>query len=684
MDRNACLVFMMILLLTTSTSQAVTPANEGSLRLPEFVLSQTEMPIYKMVTPEVNATYAQSLASSLFSMFDVLPTDVEGRLVANLGNRSFEVDSSDGSLWYADYSKLWNISLDADDTTPSDCQTAAYDWLFENGLLPDNAVFRRVGNTTAIVYDTESGETTSKVLQYHVSYEFEIGEYPIAGEVAQISVIMGSGNEIIGFDWLYRDVEPEVHATANLIEYDALLDTYDIPAGDVVDHRLVYDTQEGTDLLFPVYHITLSEDGGEEVDFNLKIDATDYRPIVVISQPSGGVHVRPGQAITFDCNVGLGTPPYTYEWRSDFDGVLSTSKTFSVSTLSEVFKKSDRTRHGVSVSVWDSEGRWNADSVWVLIDSDAPLPINVILILGLGVIVALLVVVIAVKKRGAYALLFLLLLFSTFMLLPAVTAMSAETQGHTLAPAAPTGAYDDGLLEVGAEWIALSHKKALYNNEVNTEGFYNWMGTHGSYSREFIWHEYSAWESDFSDVSLGGHDDEWVDAVDFVYVHTHGDPTGLGFTSWHYEPFLNFSHMRLGDGDLETLAMDACKTLAWTSKAGQNVFERFGPMFQGVHQICGFATGSANSAETGPRFGLYMTGYMILPSATIISAWFRSCLETEGSEAISAVFYATKSTNPYQPLQDDPINDYAYGFGYTCSDPTPSVYKNFVYITSSC
>jgi hypothetical protein len=79
-----------------------------------------------------------------------------------------------------------------------------------------------------------------------------------------------------------------------------------------------------------------------------------------------------------------------------------------------------------------------------------------------------------------------------------------------------------------------------------------------------------------------------------------------------------------------------------------------------------------------------MTGYMILPSATIINAWFRSCLETENSEKVSAVFYATKSTNPYQPLQDDPINDFAFGFGYTCSDPTPSVYKNFVYITSSC
>ena len=79
-----------------------------------------------------------------------------------------------------------------------------------------------------------------------------------------------------------------------------------------------------------------------------------------------------------------------------------------------------------------------------------------------------------------------------------------------------------------------------------------------------------------------------------------------------------------------------------------------------------------------------MTGLSILNSATIVNAWFRSCLETEPSDHVAAVFYATKSTNPYQPQWDDPIHDHAYGFGYVCSDPKPGEYKNFVYITSSC
>jgi hypothetical protein len=143
--------------------------------------------------------------------------------------------------------------------------------------------------------------------------------------------------------------------------------------------------------------------------------------------------------------------------------------------------------------------------------------------------------------------------------------------------------------------------------------------------------------------------------------------------------------MRLGDGDLETLAIDACKSLAWVDKYGNNVFERWEPAFQGLHQVCAFASNSANSAKTGPLFGLYMTGLsLVIQSRTIVDAWFRSCLETENSEKVAAVFYATKSSNPYQPQQDDPINDHAYGFGYQCSDPTPGTIQHLVYLTMTC
>jgi hypothetical protein len=684
--RDAILLYVLFLLVVSVSDQAVAPKAIVTQDSLDFVLSQTEMLIYKMVTPEVNATYAQSLLSSLFGIHDVLPIEDEGRYIANFGNRSFEVDSSDGSLWYADYSKLWNISLDVGETTANECHIAADEWLAEKGLYPANAVFVNVGNTSATIYDVDTAETTSKVLQYHVNYEFRINDLPITGETAQISVIMGDGCEIIGLDWKWRDVEADVYATSTLIEYESILDTEGIVASEVEDYELVYDTDEETGLLFPVYKLNVLKIDTDGIDIHmlLKLDATEFKPRVFITNPSSSITVTPGTSVTFDCTVSLGTPPYTYEWKSDFDGVLSTASTFSTSTLTEVLKKGVNVPHAIAVSVWDAEDRWLSDVVAVTIDSSPPIPLDLGVVFTLGAVFVLASALIIMKKKGAFVLLFLLMLVSAFTLFPIVSANSGMADTHRLTPSAPSGAYDDGFAEVGVEWIGLSHNKPLYNNQKNTEGFYNHMGTIGGFSREFNWHEYSAWEEDFKDSSFGGTDTEWVDCVDMVYVHSHAGPNGVAFTSSHDYKALRFSEARLGDGDLETLAIDACKTLAWKDKYGNNVFERWGPVMQGIHQVCAFATNSANSAKTGPYFGLYMTGQQVLDSTTIVNAWFRSCLETEDSETVSAVFYATKSSNPYQPLQDDPINDHAFGFGYTCSDPTPSVYKNFVYITSNC
>jgi len=678
-----------LFILAVSSADTSTPEKVGLTSTPsEYVLSQTEMPIYKIINPEVNLTYAEDLAYDLFGIRDPSASQVEDFYIVKSGNKSFEVDSIDGSLWYADYERIWNISYPIDRTTPAQCQSSADVWLTEHELLPTNAYFKNIGNTTALAYDIDTGETESKILQYHVNYEFTIGEYPVTGETAQISVMIGEGGQIIGFDWKWRAVEPIPYSTASVITLESILDVNEIPADNIVSQRLVYDLKTPDDtLLIPVYEIEWIDldDDGNDIHLLLKFDATQFSPQVSIVDPASSLVTQSGQTITFDCNVVLGTPPYTYEWRSDFDGVLSTSKSFSISTLSTQKKMDVEVPHAISVSIWDAEDRWDSACRAVTIKSPTlTIGIGTIMV-ALGAVVLLSISFVVLRKRGVLILPFLLLLLSAFIFLPIATARSEMLDSGRLTPNTPTGAYDDGVKEIGVEWIGLSHgKKPLYNNEVNTEGFYNWMASYGGYSQEFNWHEYSAWEEDFKDASFGGTDTQWADAVDFAYIHTHGGPNSVSFTSWHDHKSLNFSELRLGDGDLDTLAIDACKPLAWEDKNGVNVFARWAPALQGIHQVCSFATSSCNSAETGPKFGLYMTGFYLLPSATIVNAWFRSCLETESSEKVSAVFYATKSSNPYQPQQDDPIHDHAYGFGYVCSDPTPGTYKYFVYITSGC
>ena len=696
--RDATLLLLMLLLVVSVSDSAASVASEATndFDSSKFVISQSEMKIYELVIPEVNSSYTQLLARDLFGLADVVAEEAEGRYIVNSGNRSFEVDSRDGSLWYADYNKLWNVSLGTDLPSPGTSYEMAESWLSGNSLLPANAVFVGVGSTNVSAFHLDDGRSQSKVLQYHVNYEFVFDDIPITGEAAQISVIIGDGaslaDRILGVDWKWREPKPDAYASSPLIEYESILEAYKINPKNVVKHRLVYTVDEEADnnkLLYPVWEVEIIEDDVGEIPrlhSVLYFDATLFDPVVQITTPQHDISVASGTSLTFDCSVSYGTPPYTYEWSSDFDGLLSTSKTFTTSSLSKVLKKDTPVPHAISVRVRDAENRGTSDCIAVTIKS-ASITLNPTLTIAVGSVAIILISLLVVRRRrGGFVLLFLLMMFSEFMFLPISFAASNASGVRTYTPSAPSGAYDDGVKEVGIEWVGMSVlDKPLWNTEKNIEGFYNWMGSFGGFNQEFNWGEWSAWEEDFKDAQFSGTDTEWIDAVDMVYYQDHGGPNGVTFTSSHDDGWLDIPNMRLGDGDLDTIVFDACSPLAWENKDGDNVFTRWAPTLQGIHQVCSFASGSHNVQERGAKFGLYMTGFGIfIPATTIAQAWFRATLETEGSDVVAAVFYASKSANPLNPQQDDPIHDHAYGFGYVCSDPTPGTFGWYVYVTSNC
>jgi len=688
MNRNVVFLLLLIFLLSGISTDTPETNVTISFERPDYVLSQTEMPIYELITPEVNQSYAQSLAYSLFDIRDTVAEENEGIFFVNLGSRSFEIDRRDGSMWYADYSKIWNVSLGIEVPTPASCRSTADAWLREKGILPSAASFASIGTTNATTY-TPDGETYhSKILQYNINYEFTQGDIPITGDAAQITVMIGEGGDTLGFDWKWREPKAEPYAMYELIEYESILEVNGINPEHVIDHRLVYTTDDDNDFLFPAYEIEFLEPADNEMPIEIHnfmvIDSTFFKPEVEIITPTSGISMMPGTSITFDCNVQLGTPPYTYEWGSDFDGVLSTSKTFSTQTLSELSKSGIPIPHAISVRVRDAENRGTSDCIAVTIETVDfnPNPNPTLLVGAVGIVSILGIGLFVLRRRKITPILFfLVMLFSAFMLLPIASASSGMPTTPAFTPSAPTGAYDDGVKEIGIEWVGMSHGKPLWNTEKNIEGWYNKMGTTGGYSREFNWGEYSAWESDFKHSSSSGNNDSlWIDAVDFVYYQDHGGPDGVAFTSNHDDHALHYLEMRLGDGDLDSIVFDACSPLAWENKHGDNVFERWAPSLQGIHQICSFATTSQNSATRGTKFATYMTDL----GMTIVSAWFRATLETEGSDRLAAVFYGSKSSNPMNPQLDDPINDHAYGFGYVCTDPTPGSFGHYVYITTSC
>ncbi|MGD9396443.1 MAG: immunoglobulin domain-containing protein, partial [Candidatus Thorarchaeota archaeon] len=345
MKRDAILLILLLLCVVSmpveTDSISVSPRVFDSSK---YVISQTEMPIYELITPEVNESFTEVMARSLTPIPEISADETEYGFVVNYLNQTFEIDRRDGSMWYADYDKIWNVALGIEVPTPEYCQTTTDAWLRDKGLLPDNAVLRDIGSTNVSAYNPDADELKTKVLQWHVNYEFMMGDIPVVGETAQISVMIGNNGDRVGFDWKWRDTAPEPYTTSNLIEYESVLDAHGINPEEVVDHRLVYktDDDESATLLYPMWEVEIIEDDTDELPgiYNLVyLDGTQFNPVVEITTPAHGISMMPGTSITFDCSVSLGTPPYTYQWRSDFDGVLSTSKSFATVSLSEVTKK---------------------------------------------------------------------------------------------------------------------------------------------------------------------------------------------------------------------------------------------------------------------------------------------------------------------------------------------------------
>jgi len=104
-----------------------------------------------------------------------------------------------------------------------------------------------------------------------------------------------------------------------------------------------------------------------------------FPPVVKITSPADGSTYDYGQTITFDCNTvaGFGTPPYTYFWKSNVDGFLSSAKSFSTNALSvnclcSTCSGGQPSPHKIKVTVTDAKGLQSADMIHVMINGECP------------------------------------------------------------------------------------------------------------------------------------------------------------------------------------------------------------------------------------------------------------------------------------------------------------------------
>ncbi len=168
---------------------------------PQFQLTDQEMGVYRYITPEVNESFVRATAVSLFGIRSPAVAEEDGIFFVNSGNKTFQMDSSDGSMWYADNDILWNVAEGVGVPSPASCETTALDFLTTNDLLPEGASVTDVSPCNSTAFNIETEDTLFKTLHYQVSIGFELEGVPVTGPRAQIAVMVGSRGEIIGFDW---------------------------------------------------------------------------------------------------------------------------------------------------------------------------------------------------------------------------------------------------------------------------------------------------------------------------------------------------------------------------------------------------------------------------------------------------------------------------------------------------
>ena len=194
----------------------------------------------------------------------------------------------------------------------------------------------------------------------------------------------------------------------------------------------------------------------------------------------------------------------------------------------------------------------------------------------------------------------------------------------------------------------------------------------GGLTRKFYWSETNCWEIDMRDVSQGGIDDDWADAVDLFFIDTHGGfwsgATHLGYDRKRDEWLSTSKEWRFGDDwDLEWLLIYGCHSVDLNNPPKHwNVFQR-------LHEFCGawgFMWDGITTDEVGEDVGENMTDGDTVATAWIdgVSDWYVDnhpiVMSMEREESFNGGNFIWLVTNIKR--------DHLRGHGHTTSDVHPS------------
>lgn len=207
----------------------------------------------------------------------------------------------------------------------------------------------------------------------------------------------------------------------------------------------------------------------------------------------------------------------------------------------------------------------------------------------------------------------------------------------------------------GTSWIGVSG--GLNGSKNNAKGFVDEMNSAG-WTVRFNWGDANAFESDWR-----ANDDQWVDAVDFVFYTGHANADGWVLSN-PGDTFLNFSETAgasdlWGQNDLEWAVVAACGPLQDQAiGSGGNVLDRWRNAFDGLHMLMGYGQVTYDNEEEGKRLAKYAK-----EGNTIMQSWFRTGQEIQPGGIWVGAYYVGNSSGSTG-------NDHLWGYGSVGPDIT--------------
>lgn len=241
--------------------------------------------------------------------------------------------------------------------------------------------------------------------------------------------------------------------------------------------------------------------------------------------------------------------------------------------------------------------------------------------------------------------------------LAATVGVSLPGSGSASAPAVPGGGGLERFATVGIEQTVNQWQCA----QDSANGFSAVMAAHAN-AVSFDWRGFNAWEDDFHDTALGGHDEDWVDNVDDTWYTGHGWPGGFTFRGNNNALQITPPSISWGDKRVDWVELESCQVLRDTTGTN-DYFGRWGPTMDGLHILNGFHTNAfCVAGGTGGTFAAYLFPLRFLwwalrPAFPVQKAWALMAVDREPA----GVVY--RSMGPMNAAFVNDIGDYFWGQG---------------------